>query len=270
MNASVDSVDPVEDLGTQYYEYCFHGFRGPPEVLVMMQQYTFADYASLPLQTRFNRTMDVNSLCATPSTLEIAMGGSIEPNSYRLEDDIGRTLLHKLAECMGSDLSSERKDATHKWRPLLRDAIAASADPNKMAAIDNYMQNPLSSFFFHFVWNWKAIRRARYDLNPALRMWASELKFAGVDLEVYGAKESSLLEGHWLLYKIYVGPLRYRSTDTKYKEEDFFEFRFWKFTYGPEPEDWTIWVMNPIDELVGEFWEMIEREEEVMPGTWVD
>lgn len=269
MNASVDSVDPIEDFGTQY-TYLHHGFRGPPEVLVIMQQYTFADYASLPLQTRFNRTMAVNSLCATPSTMEISMGGSIEPDSYRLEDELGRTLLHKLAECMGFNLSREGKDATYKWRPLLRDAVAASADPNKMAAIDNYVLTPLSSFLKCFIWNWKAIRRARYDFNPALRTWVFELKSAGVDLEVYGAKESAFVEGFGLSYSIYVGPLRSRSIDYGDKREDFLWFYFWKLTYGAEPENWTIWVMNPIDELVGEFWEMIEREEEIMPGTWVD
>ncbi len=75
INASVDSVDPIEDLGTQYYRYRHHGFQGPPEVLVMMQQYTFTDYASLPLHVRFNRAMALNSTCTTPVTLEIALGG---------------------------------------------------------------------------------------------------------------------------------------------------------------------------------------------------
>lgn len=269
INASVDSVDPFEDLGTEYDRSWLDGFRGPPEVLVMMQQYTFADYASLPLQTRFSRTMALNVPCATPATLEIAMGGYIDPDSYRLEDEFGRTLLHKFAQCMGSDLSKEEKDATHTWRPLLRDAIAASADLNKVAVINGARHTPFLAFFVCFSWNWQAIRRARYDFSPALRTWVSELRFAGVDIETYGAKESAFVEEFGLEYRIYVGPLRSRSIGYINKEE-FFWFYFWKLSYGPEPEDWTIWVMNPIDELVGEFWEMVEREEEVMPGTWFE
>lgn len=270
INASVDSVDPIEDLGTQYYRYNLHGFRGPPEVLVMMQQYIFTDYASLPLHVRFNRTMALNSLCTTPSTLEIAMGGSIEPASYRLEDEFGMTLFHKLAEFTGSDLSRGGKDATHKWRPLLRDAIAASADPNKVAVIDGLALTPLTAFFTYYTWNWGSIRRARYDFDPALRTWVSELKSAGVDLEEYGEKESSFFGKQGLWYYIYVGSLTSRPVGYRDKEEDSFWFYVWKLSYGPEPEDWTVWVMNPIDELVGEFWEMVVRDEEVMPGTWVD
>jgi hypothetical protein len=187
-----------------------------------------------------------------------------------LKDEYDATLLHKLAECMGSDLLKEEKDATHKWRPLLRDVIAASADLNKLIELDTYGRTLLDSFFDHFSWDWKAIRRAGYDFNPALRTWASELKFAGADLEAYGAEESAFVEGGGLWYKLYVGPLRSRSIIYRYKDEDFFWFRLWRLSYGPKPEDWTIWVMNPIDELVGEFWEMVEREEEVMPGTWVE
>lgn len=187
-----------------------------------------------------------------------------------MEDQFGFTFLHKLAQCMGSDLSREEKDAGHEWRPLLRDAIAASADPSKVTVIDGLMLTPLVAFIRYYIWNWKAIRRARYDFNPALRTWASELKSAGVDLEEYGTKESASFDESGLWHRIYVGPLRHRSLGYNYKEEDFFWFRCWKLTYGPEPEDWTVWVTNPIDELVGKFWEMVEREEELMPGTWVE
>jgi hypothetical protein len=41
-------------------------------------------------------------------------------------------------------------------------------------------------------------------------------------------------------------------------------------SYGPNPEDWHVRFDNPVDEVVGEFWEMVEREEEIMPGTWVE
>jgi hypothetical protein len=43
-----------------------------------------------------------------------------------------------------------------------------------------------------------------------------------------------------------------------------------RLKYGPDPEDWHLFVTNPIDELVGELWEMVERSLEVMPGTWID
>jgi hypothetical protein len=47
-------------------------------------------------------------------------------------------------------------------------------------------------------------------------------------------------------------------------------FRILSLEFGPRPEEWRLWVSNPVDELAWEFWEMVERGEQVMPGTWID
>lgn len=50
---------------------------------------------------------------------------------------------------------------------------------------------------------------------------------------------------------------------------------------GPRPEDWKFWWSQPTDGLVGEFWSLVEREQEetgfleeeplcAIPGTWVE
>jgi hypothetical protein len=51
---------------------------------------------------------------------------------------------------------------------------------------------------------------------------------------------------------------------------EWLEVHLFSLSYGPNPEDWHVWFDNPVDEVVGEFWEMVEREEEIMPGTWVE
>jgi hypothetical protein len=40
------------------------------------------------------------------------------------------------------------------------------------------------------------------------------------------------------------------------------------FAYGHSPEDWNIWLAEASDAFVGQFWDIIERPVEVMPGAW--
>ncbi|KAL4881860.1 hypothetical protein BJY04DRAFT_188215 [Aspergillus karnatakaensis] len=93
----------------------------------------------------------------------------------------------------------------------------------------------------------------------------------GVDIEQYGARECELMESSdfYLELSVTASQRRYPKADW-HLIRDVDIYRILKLAYGPKPEDWQIWVNNPIDELVGEFWEMLEREEEVMPGTWID
>ncbi|RDW64424.1 ankyrin repeat domain-containing protein [Aspergillus mulundensis] len=271
IDASKDCYDPFEDLGQQEDPWG-RGLCGPPEILTFMQQQTFDNYASLPLQFRFERAMALSSTTATSSMIEIALGGGIEPDVFDLNDKYNRDLLDKIIVCMGVSFGFERERAL-EWRPLFSDAIAACTDVNKTWLWERGTAATLLLMFLQsYVRNWRAIRRLRYDFNPILQKWVTELKLAGVDLETYGATEQLVHETDPLLdleVLVYVGPLRSYSWFTS-ESIDVLPFRILKIAYGPEPEDWRIWVTNPIDELVGEFWEMVEREEEVMPGSWVD
>ncbi|KAL4964331.1 uncharacterized protein BDV14DRAFT_201103 [Aspergillus stella-maris] len=100
------------------------------------------------------------------------------------------------------------------------------------------------------------------------------MKIAGVDLQAYSATEQLLYSSADLDLELwtYVGPLGELPSASWFLKhrQDYVPFRILKLEYGHEPEDWRLWTTNPIDELVGEFWEMVEREEEVMPGAWVD
>lgn len=40
--------------------------------------------------------------------------------------------------------------------------------------------------------------------------------------------------------------------------------------YGLKPEDWHMWLSNPLDEWAGEFWDMIDHPERAIPGAWED
>ncbi|KAL2833284.1 hypothetical protein BDW59DRAFT_156785 [Aspergillus cavernicola] len=255
-------------------------FSGPAEVLTLIQNDSFEKYSELPLKVRFKRTMALNHYLArgpSPAVFRIAMGGEpIDPAAYALEDDYGGTLLHKISEAMAADLAVEETSNIAEWRPLLRDAVLASIDLNKPTHRYNLNYSPFTWFLltFHLL-NSKAHQQARGFNNYILRIWVSELKLAGVDLEAYGAKEHALYnpENDPMEFPLflkcnrsnYLLPICYHTTPN-----DLVWWRIISLQYGPEPEDWYLWVANPVDELVGEFWEMIEKSLEVMPGTWTD
>ncbi|KAL4947722.1 hypothetical protein BDW69DRAFT_107821 [Aspergillus filifer] len=252
-----------------------YGFSGPSDALALLQQHVYGEYNDLPITTRFHRAMSLSTEDITPLKLRIAMGGSIEPEAYHLEEEEeGQTLLLRIAESIAVELAHGETDCTQTWRPLIVDAVSASANLHKISWTNTGIGTVLQWFLKILAFNWQCLRKWQYDFTPFIRVWVTELKSAGVDLEAYGAKEQLLYDTGDLDLELwtYVGSLGEPQSASWFLEhkQDYVPFRVLKLVYGPEPEDWRLWTTNPIDELVGEFWEMIEMEEEVMPGAWVD
>ncbi|RDW81543.1 ankyrin repeat domain-containing protein [Aspergillus mulundensis] len=255
------------------------GFGGPPEVLTMINSRCFERYSELPLDVRFNRAIRLNTFMnhfPNPAVIRIAMGGGdhIDPAAFIL-DDRGETLLHKIAEGMATDISAKRSDKIAEWRRLLAEATSAGSDLNKVANFAyRPRRSPLLGFLFNFVpFDCKGYWRQPKNFTHILRLWIVELKLTGIDLETYGEKELALYTSHAVFPSLPIWldcdkfPGQYRSVNQR---REGLWARILYLEYGPEPEDWHIYVTNPVDELVGEFWESIQRSLEVMPGTWVD
>lgn len=252
------------------------GFQGPPEALSLIQEFSFNSYSDLPLDFRFKQAMTVDNWwvrAACPTTLRTAMGGGhIDPNAYLLEDDNGETLLNRIVQGMAVDFSERRSSNMPKWRELLFDAITASANPCHLSPKYGMMMNtPLTTFLQYSTKNWAEIKRAKYVFDSTIQFWATELQLAGVDLAEYGAKEKSLHMSGVVDLEIFIyvgleksGPAYHPGIGEQ------LPFRFLSLEFGPRPQDWRLWVSNPVDELAWQFWELVEREKQVMPGTWID
>ncbi|KAK8143981.1 hypothetical protein G3M48_006489 [Beauveria asiatica] len=109
-------------------------------------------------------------------------------------------------------------------------------------------------------------RSRRRAIERSLQSWLEDLQRGGIDLEKYGQEEEEIFRKmNW-----------FRSKD--------FQFETWPptigngpttyaiigFSYGPEPKDWKFeWELDT-DELVGEFWELIDNQEIRIIGAWVD
>ncbi|RHZ62494.1 hypothetical protein CDV55_102551 [Aspergillus turcosus] len=264
-------------------------FFGPPEALTLIQESLFVNYSSLPIEFRFMRAMSLSAWHfgapspdmlglggPSPYMLRIAMGGdSIDRAAYHLTSEFGRTLLFKIVAFMAVANAHSREENISGWRELIREAIHAGADLYHISPGYGKYHTPLMTFFDNYWHHFGAIRQARYDFHHILQRWALELQLAGVDLATYGAKESALWRSGAVgsFVSVYMSSSRYRPSQTGQKAKEWAEWmkvHLFSLSYGPNPADWHVWVSNPVDELVGEFWEMIERKDEIMPGAWIE
>jgi hypothetical protein len=127
-------------------------------------------------------------------------------------------------------------------------------------------------------------------MRTRLQNWLSLLQRAGVDLFLYGQEERRLLaevqstcEHPW----IWSGQLQ----DCRMISEELMvanpEFSYDKhnmaalftFDYGPDPDDWKLWLCHPGDRYAGPFWSMVEGPSHVevehhvethVPGSWLE
>lgn len=91
----------------------------------------------------------------------------------------------------------------------------------------------------------------REDFHLGFRAWLRNLKAAGLDLEILGATE-------WYVWQ----------NERIQREFNGGLHRVIGIAYGPSPEDWCIWLLEPSDSFVGDFWALIGRPLDIMPGSW--
>ena len=90
-------------------------------------------------------------------------------------------------------------------------------------------------------------------MDAAVNYWLKLLERSGIDLEAFGLEEArmwrDLISCESKLPYMYMKHLM-------------------GFSYGKDPQDWHMWMREPSDVFAGDFWAMIERRIEIMPGTW--
>ncbi|KAI9376520.1 hypothetical protein BJX61DRAFT_538758 [Aspergillus egyptiacus] len=249
-------------------------FSGPPEALSMIQNYSFERYLELPLEIRFERAMALNTWSHNVSadSIRIAIGGNqINPAVFHLEEPCGSTILHEIASGLATEHAARKTKNIPGWRVLLAEAVSASANLHKKGYRYNHYYTPLNDFLYTFSRMHPAGPRQLRSWDDALRIWVSEVKLAGVDLVTYGGNELACYDSmHQPEFPVWIWNRKITRVLHYFSSAWCQQCRMLGFHYGPEPEDWYIWVTNPVDDFAGEFWEMLEREEEIMPGTWID
>jgi hypothetical protein len=160
------------------------------------------------------------------------------------------------------------------WQEFVRQLLEAGADPSQqtlygtalIGVVVGAFTYSISKMFFEYTFPALEDTLRNPDKGHlALLAWLEILKNFGVDLEAYGRKEASILSSEdveWPGREI----LLCRRCGLNYRFGLY--LRLIGFAFGPNPKDWKFWFSDPTDQLVGEFWDMVEHPERRMPGAW--
>lgn len=172
-------------------------------------------------------------------------------------------------------------------------AMETLTPPDSFGQIPQWTGTPLISLIGGMLcWLFPDWRPGVWDqaIQGVLKEWLRALQAGGVNLLSYGMREHAVLhdgsglcrgafdaDSHrasstiirpWLTEgtarEIFTGPEYGTSVDT------WRPIRILDIAYGAEPSDWhLLWVVE-FEFLAREFWEHVERSDEVMPGSWVE
>lgn len=108
---------------------------------------------------------------------------------------------------------------------------------------------------------WRGTWRRRGSPDKQMRRrvfdWLKMLQDCNVDLVSYGQKEHEIIfGGNQNQYEIGVpGGGAWMWTG---------------FSWGPDPEDWTIHLDRVVERFVGRFWHLVDNPHLHVPGAWID
>jgi hypothetical protein len=150
------------------------------------------------------------------------------------------------------DEFKRRINLCESWNCLFREFLLAGIDLHQ--TVDG--KTPLVAFLQGYFYHDKRPKNESSACVMALRSWLTELKAAGVNLNRFGRKEAKLWKSGNVQREIFcvsgIGECK----------------RLINIVYGTYPSDWNIWFSECSDPYAGEFWDLIERDVEAMPGGW--
>ena len=262
-------------------------YRGPVAGFSTLLKYLDTPTAVLSDEERCQIATEIarQSHFSSPDVFLAALGCS--PNSlsglvYKNRNGNRQTLLHAAMDAVGHLIECEKirpyftgpenyKAYILGWTAITQDLLVGGADLHAIS--DKYkttyvrfimkddLQKPCTPLLFIFrschQLDWT--RHHPSIMHRALKWWIQTLYEANINLMDYGGKEKAVWDKEDVDRECicYIG-------------QSLFWRRFIGFSYGPSPNDWVFWENEPWAEFAGDFWLMVERKEEVMPGTWIE
>ncbi|KAJ5316921.1 hypothetical protein N7508_001429 [Penicillium antarcticum] len=197
-----------------------------------------------------------------PELFRVILGTDVlEPNDFKFCQELDSTLIHCAARGRGvsergfrEGTSADRSNCD-AWGDLCHKFFCVRIDIYDL--VDG--KTPFLSFLDGYLSSWYGPIELGPACQIAVQVWLKQLEVVGVDLNRYGKAEEYMWKGG----------ITQREFDVWNIPEQGFELQgMIGFTYGSSPGNWYIWLSEESDSFVGEFWDMIERPVEVMPGAW--
>ncbi|KGO60495.1 hypothetical protein PEX2_086770 [Penicillium expansum] len=255
---------------------CTHGwvvnvlgnFQGTLEEFAFLQRQICPSFYDLPKQTRLRVARSVagslpvhwNGIDFTPDIVRMVLKIDVlDSDDIACCSDKTPTLIHSAAKHIGAIRwliqrlggSNKHQSRIDTWIELCREFLRVTNDIHTLVQ----KRTPFISFVVGYLryWTWN-------PPNPySVQMWLEQLETVSVDLNEYGRTEESIWKSGTIQRE-------FGSWNGHLKEIQ--SLRVIGFAYGPSPEDWRLWLSEPSDSYVGDFWRMVARPVEVMPGAW--
>jgi hypothetical protein len=241
-------------------------FYGTPKEFLFLQQHVCPSFYRLPKRIRIKVALRIGAFYSSdwsvPELFRVILGADVlEPNDLSPCQESDSTLIHCAARGMGaSERDSREGTSTDRstidaWGDLCQKFLRVRLEVHDLVAD----KTPFLSFLNGYLLSWSGPIELGPACQAAVQVWLKQLEAVGVDLTEYGKAEEGMWNGWFTQREFHVWNI---------PKQDFELQEMVGFSYGPSPKDWYIWLSEESDSFVGEFWDMIERPVEVMPGAW--
>ncbi|OJJ55021.1 hypothetical protein ASPSYDRAFT_439518 [Aspergillus sydowii CBS 593.65] len=272
MRVLLQRIEVNYETAEDAVEYVLSDFLGTPEEFTVLQQHFCPSFYQLPKLDRIKLALRVVHEYFLPH-LEPGLIRTIIGMDDLAAIDINEihfswtttTLIHSTAFrvglCQGdlqvSDPTRGARQAFDSYGDLLRELLRLGADVH--AVVDG--MTPLLAFLegYFSVSTLPKFEDRNNACNSAIQTWLGNLEAVGIDLAAYGETEQYNWMNKAPRREFSAWNIEELCHDTR---------RVIGFAYGPSPKDWHMWLAEASDRFVGEFWDMIERPVEEMPGSW--
>lgn len=282
------SDDLFCDSETEVVDGIFKYFSGTSEEFFLLQQHCCPSFFTFSSRGRIEVAANIAYISTDidvhlPQTLRTVIGGDVRKIHISDLENTGAdtSLLHYVMGQIGKCRAEMQRtgclndvsillDSCIKQDERSKELLSLSQDWNRLLCdlLDTGLnchfiwsdQSPFVTFLLEYFDHWEYERREIRDLNLAVQSWMRDLKVLGIDLHEFGRKETEVWENDAMEREWGCNYLWKRRQSPRH-------WRLIGFQYGPCPEDWSVW-MYEWNESFTDFWNLVERPIESMPGAW--
>lgn len=264
----------LEDEYTRLHwaiRYGFDTFRHMPVVVEMIQTMMSPPWLTRPLEERMSLLpWDIScpssrSTYCTRREFELILGSKLTSVVWEIDKLAERRFTSRVMHKIGAAFRLGNAEDIRGWRTVLQQILCSGISLTEPVLLRGCSIAPIQQFLIGYISVMPSERTRGEDdslqyvhsCQRGLVNLAKELQVAGLDLKQYNPKAGSDWKG-----------IRLRNGRGK------FRFRVLLFQQSPRPEDWKLFLSDMRQEYAyeccGDFWDMIEHPERMMPGAWCE
>lgn len=268
-----DCLEEDESTRLHWLIRCGLGiFSHMPIVVEMIQNMMSPPWLTRPLEERMSLLagdlyhLSPDSICCTRREFELILGSKLTSVVWEIDKLAERRFTSRVMHKIGTAFRLGNAEDIEGWRIVLRQIVSSGISLTEPVLLHEYSVAPVQQFLFGYISVLLSERRRGEDeslqyvhsCQRGIISLAEELQIAGLDLKQYDFKAAS----DWKGIKLSNHPMGK------------FQFRVLLFQQGPQPEDWNLFISDMREEYAseccGDFWDMIEHRERMMPGAWCE